>query len=549
MKLKFLLLCFTLVFAVPSFAQKKNGKVTIDVTNGGKEKGRMKNGQREGTWKTYNAKGKLIKEENFLNGRRHGEFMIVDDSMLYTGNYLLNSKDGVFITRVNGRVVSEINYKNDTLHGKYFMDTQNKKISGTYDHGRKVGLRVTDSLDYNKDKIHDSTYYRNGLRDGISVQYRNGKADERTTWLAGKRHGPYWDYDSRTGALLTIGNYSDDKREGTWRDYENGKVKKVDHYANGLHSANTVIYGADTTVTSEVMSYHANGELKVATQYFDNGVLSHRMYYSDQANFDSSFAYHTNGKLKSAHYTTYTNNAGLTQYYRYESYYANGKLQSKGYKHRMEKTGTWLEYDSTGKLRTSISYEENKPFGWFMAYHPNGKLKLKAYCYESVTDTILVYDMNGIKIPQSNPKYSATIAEVQKENTGIVFRDPNKFPPDHKRKGIVSAGSDANEGKWADVDATYPGGLDSLNKFIRKTIRYPEPERRLGKEGEVQVKFMVEKDGSLADIQLVKEVPGAPGFTKETMRLMRAMPKWRPATTDGKTVKVYHILSVKFVLE
>lgn len=536
--------------ASPAVAQKKNGKVTIEIEKGGVEKGKIKDGQRDGVWKTYNSKGQLIQEENFLNGKRSGAYLRKEDSTIITGNYTANQKNGVFVTNVNGRIVSEIGYQFDTLHGKYFVDTKDKKITGTYERGKKTGLRVADSIDYNRNHVLDSTNFVNGLRDGRSVIYHNGVRVSETHWEKGKRNGWCREYDPRTGQLTKSGNFVDDDKDGEWREYSEGKLHMLHDFEKGVHAANTIEYGKDSTDIRAITSYHPNGETRLVVSNDPNGKTASRWYYSGQGNLDSAISYYPSGRVKDEQYTSYTNDDGMTQFYFYRAYHANGKMQAKGYKHRHEKTGTWLLYDSLGHKQTQISYQENLPFGWFNAYHANGTMKLKAYCYEGITDTILVYDKNGSRVQQSNPNFSKTIAEIQTQFPEINFRDPNNFPPDHKRKGIVMLGdSITGEGKWSDIPAMYPGGKDSLNAFIKKIIRYPEPERRLSKEGEVHIRFLVEKDGTLSDIQIVKVVGGAPGFTKETMRLMRAMPKWTPAKTKGKIVRVYYTLPVKFKLQ
>jgi TonB family protein len=533
-----------------AIAQKRNGKVVIEIEKGGVEKGKIKNGLREGEWQQFNSKGVLIQTENYLNGKRSGEFWRKEDSTEITGKYLVNQKNGTFITKVNGKVLSEIQYRFDTLDGKYFLDSREKKITGTYTRGKKTGLRLTDSINYENIWFRDSTYFVNGKREGISVLWKNGVKVSETYWLNGQRNGSCKLFDANNGSLAEIGTYVDDKKDGMWREYSNDQLKEIHDYERGIHAANSIAYGADTFHVKSVISYHPNGELRLVMRNSDKGELGSRWYYSNHGNLDSAISYYPTGRVKDEQYTSYTNDDGMTQFYLYRAYYPDGKLKVKGYKHRMDKTGTWLLYDSLGRLETSISYQENLPFGWFYSYHTNGKIRLKAYCYESITDTILVYDKNGARIPQSKPDYSGTIEKVQMQFPEVNFRDPNNFPTDHNRKGVVMLGdSIRGEGKWSDVPAMYPGGNDSLNAFIKKIIRYPEPERRLSKEGEVHIKFLVEKDGTLSDIQIVKIVNGAPGFTKETMRLMRAMPKWTPAKTNGKIVRVYYTLPIKFKLQ
>lgn len=545
----FLVVIVFLLFSYSLDAQRKNGKVTIEIEKGGVEKGKVKNGLREGTWKSYNSKGELIQEENFLHGKRDGAMKRTEDSVATTGSYTAGQKNGRFTTTVNKRVVSDISYKMDTLHGKYYVSGETKTISGSHYLNRKTGVWIIDSIDYRKKRILDTTNYANGVKHGISVTYEDNILITRSEWAEGQRNGFYEEHDAVTGRMITKGTYKSGERDGLWYTYRNGFLYSVEDFENGIHASNTIIYGSDTTIIAAIESYCPNGEKKL-TQYNDGeGNVQQRRYYNRDGNTDSIIKYWPSGKIRETHYTAYVNNDGVTQFYLFQSYHTNEKIACRGYEHKDARTGKWIMYDSTGKQTESIHYDEGTAFGWYSAYHSNGKLKLQAYCYQGVTDTILVYANTGARLPQSNPAYSKTIDQVQSVHPEIWFRDPNKFPPDHHRKGFVSLGEPVTEGRWSDEPAMFPGGSDSLNIFIKRTIRYPEPERRLSKQGEVHIKFLVEKDGTLSDIQIVKEVQGAPGFTKETMRLMRAMPKWIPAKTGGKIVRVYYTLPVRFSLE
>ncbi|HTF06017.1 MAG TPA: hypothetical protein VK826_18435, partial [Bacteroidia bacterium] len=358
-----LLLAINLSLPAPLSAQsKKNGKVSIPIEKGGVEKGRIKRGQREGVWKSYNAKGELIQEERFVNGKRDGAMMRRDDSTVVTGYYTAGRKNGAFITTVNGHVVREINYKIDTLHGKFFMETEEKDVAGTYDQGRKTGLWVIDSVDYQKKRIRDSTRYANGLRDGLSVLYINRILVSRTNWLAGKRNGAYTAFDEQSGRMITKGAYIDGERDGLWYEYQDGKLRSVEDFENGIHAANSITYGSDTSIIIQIDTYYPDGAKKTLQQNDESGKLLHRWYYNPQDNIDSVISYYPNGKIKSGQYTAYVNEDGFTQFYLYMSYHPNGKLETRGFEYRTSRNGTWLSYDSTGKLTASVHYAENVPF-------------------------------------------------------------------------------------------------------------------------------------------------------------------------------------------
>jgi len=94
----------------------------------------------------------------------------------------------------------------------------------------------------------------------------------------------------------------------------------------------------------------------------------------------------------------------------------------------------------------------------------------------------------------------------------------------------------------------FPGGQDSLNSYLRRNIKYPQVEKEEGKQGTVYISFVVRKDGSITDVKVMKEVPGAPGFTKEATRVIKAMPTWKPGKMNGRAVNTQMTIPIRFVL-
>lgn len=92
----------------------------------------------------------------------------------------------------------------------------------------------------------------------------------------------------------------------------------------------------------------------------------------------------------------------------------------------------------------------------------------------------------------------------------------------------------------------FPGGIPALSAFIVKNLRYPyEPfhEQRL-----VTVKFIVEKDGSLSNLHILRS-GGHLYFDKEVLRLVKSMPKWVSGLHNGNPVRVYCAFPVNFRLQ
>ena len=91
-----------------------------------------------------------------------------------------------------------------------------------------------------------------------------------------------------------------------------------------------------------------------------------------------------------------------------------------------------------------------------------------------------------------------------------------------------------------------PGGYQAFYDYVGKKLKYPAQARRMGIEGKVYVQFVVDKDGSLTDVQAVKGI-GA-GCDEEAVRVLKGAPRWSPPKQRGKPVKQRIILPITFKL-
>ena len=91
-------------------------------------------------------------------------------------------------------------------------------------------------------------------------------------------------------------------------------------------------------------------------------------------------------------------------------------------------------------------------------------------------------------------------------------------------------------GDDVDQQPSFPGGTNALNTFIVSNLKYPVFAQEKGIQGRVVVKFIVEKDGSISNVEVDRSVN--PGLDNEAMRVVKAMPKWIPGQINGKAVKV-----------
>lgn len=96
-------------------------------------------------------------------------------------------------------------------------------------------------------------------------------------------------------------------------------------------------------------------------------------------------------------------------------------------------------------------------------------------------------------------------------------------------------------------DPEFPGGMEALYKYLRDNIKYPQLARDNNITGRVYVTFVVERDGSIANPRVLKDIGG--GCGAEAIRVVKSMPKWNPGKQRGKAVRVQFNLPVSFNLQ
>jgi len=100
-----------------------------------------------------------------------------------------------------------------------------------------------------------------------------------------------------------------------------------------------------------------------------------------------------------------------------------------------------------------------------------------------------------------------------------------------------------------EVMPEFPGGMDSLFSFLGANIVYPKWEKKNNIQGKVYVNFVIEKDGAVNDIKILRSVEGSKNFDAEVIRVMKLMPKWIPGKQKGEVVAVQYNLAIKFSLK
>lgn len=129
--------------------------------------------------------------------------------------------------------------------------------------------------------------------------------------------------------------------------------------------------------------------------------------------------------------------------------------------------------------------------------------------------------------------------ETTEGNGEIVFDEPVEVPKEE--------GEDPNKIYMiVEQPAEYMGGMAAMMKFIGQQMKYPPQARRMGIEGSVYVEFVVNAEGSISDVKVIKGIGG--GCDEEAVRVVSKMPPWKPGKQNGKAVRSRFVLPVKFVL-
>ena len=119
-----------------------------------------------------------------------------------------------------------------------------------------------------------------------------------------------------------------------------------------------------------------------------------------------------------------------------------------------------------------------------------------------------------------------TIENVVEENS--IFYSPDSMERNMEKNEDNTVYNTAG----IEVKPDFPGGMDKLYNYIAKNYRTPEEE---GLKGKVYVTFVVEKDGSLTDIKVLRDIGYGTG--KEAIRVLKATPRWNPGEQNGKKVR------------
>ncbi|RYG15008.1 MAG: energy transducer TonB, partial [Chitinophagaceae bacterium] len=163
---------------------------------------------------------------------------------------------------------------------------------------------------------------------------------------------------------------------------------------------------------------------------------------------------------------------------------------------------------------------------------------VKAGYYVVLEKTISFFQTSKIK-QTTQRVYTQNANGRLSVKSGVLAISPPKLPteplPTYDNTGYP---------KQVDIPAEFPGGINLARQFLANNIRYPVEAVENGVNGTVQVKFTVELDGAISNIEIVKKL--GYGCDEEVIRVLKRMPKWTPAKLNGQNVKSYFTMPVSF---
>ena len=146
------------------------------------------------------------------------------------------------------------------------------------------------------------------------------------------------------------------------------------------------------------------------------------------------------------------------------------------------------------------------------------------------------------EVEKSNKAIGSFTVEGNDEVGGEVLKAKDDIkapePPKHEENKIFTV---------VEQMPMYPGGDAALMQYLSSNIHYPAVAAENGVQGRVVVGFVVERDGSITDVNVMRSVD--PSLDREAVRVVKAMPRWTPGKQNGSAVRVKYQVPVTFRLQ
>ncbi len=283
-----------------------------------------------------------------------------------------------------------------------------------------------------------------------------------------------------------------------------------DYYQDQLNKKEKIVYADYQSISIRT----AEGDYVQKIFYPEKKILTHYLTYKDskfQVKEGPCREWYDNGQLWKEGACENDKAHGVWTFY----FYDNGTESEYGTFEMGERTGKWITLDSLGGMTREQFYKAGKLHGECKIYNTDGQLAMTQQFEE------------GKKISEQR-----------------LLDDPDVYGSIYDALDIQPYLKDCeNENPEQRQACTERKYLEA----IYKNIKYPALAREEGIMGNVLIRFMLEKDGSISDITVLRGVCEV--IEQECRRVMKYMPKWMPGMKNGKPVRVWYNLPIKFKLE
>ena len=240
---------------------------------------------------------------------------------------------------------------------------------------------------------------------------------------------------------------------------------------------------------------------------------------------------------------------------KFSSYYQNSNIESIGNYSDGLRSGVWEYWYPNKNKKMQMEYQTDLK-AFFISNDPSDIFHKMINFWDS-TGNQLVTNGNGLFYNvHENGKIEkkGNYKDCLKEGKWEGWYDDGKayFQENYSEGKLTEGQSFDKEGQKREytVIGSQPepvGGLASFYKYVSDSLVYPKYARRKGIEGKVFTQFVVDKDGSLIDIKILRGIGS--GCDEEVIRLLKEVPKWTPGYHRGIPIKVRMMMPIVFKLK
>jgi len=151
-----------------------------------------------------------------------------------------------------------------------------------------------------------------------------------------------------------------------------------------------------------------------------------------------------------------------------------------------------------------------------------------------------VQEVEVLNVVEDNVETETIEVTTEETETEVVIAAPVEAPVEEEEEEVVFV--------VVESMPEFPGGQQALFKYLSDNVKYPVIAQENGIQGRVICQFVVNKDGSIVDVEVVRS-GGDPSLDKEAIRVIKSMPKWKPGKQRGKAVRVKYTVPVNFKLQ